>query len=181
MKIGPGIMFFLNISNLSKNYLIDVFYSGSNFGPGMVNCINLIIEMSLRFLLGRENVPCVAEVVNRSLKADCTDFTDRGCWQLTSNWQILKFKYKNLLSEAQEKIKLQTSETLGCTEFLFILPGNLLVKILHNLFFTLDRLSGEQYNQSYVAKYFCLLYLFLFFSYHKVSCLLKHWENISSL
>ena len=33
------------------------------------------IEMSPRFVLGRENVPCVAEVVNRSLKADCTDFT----------------------------------------------------------------------------------------------------------
>ena len=30
--------------------------------------------MSPRFLLGRENVPCVAEVVNRSLKADCTDY-----------------------------------------------------------------------------------------------------------
>ena len=41
----------------------------------MVNCINLIIEMSPRFVLGRENVPCVAEVVNRSLKADCTDYT----------------------------------------------------------------------------------------------------------
>ena len=41
----------------------------------MVNCINLIIEMSPRFVDGRENVPCVAEVVNRSLKADCTDFT----------------------------------------------------------------------------------------------------------
>ena len=41
----------------------------------MVDCINLIIEMSPRFVLGRENVPCVAEVVNRSLKADCTDFT----------------------------------------------------------------------------------------------------------
>ena len=40
----------------------------------MVNCINLIIEMSPRFALGRENVPYVAEVVNRSLKADCTDF-----------------------------------------------------------------------------------------------------------
>ena len=40
----------------------------------MVNCSNLIIEMSPRFVLGRENVPCVAEVVNRSLKADCTDF-----------------------------------------------------------------------------------------------------------
>ena len=31
--------------------------------------------MSPRFVLGRENVPCVVEVVNRSLKADCTDFT----------------------------------------------------------------------------------------------------------
>ena len=41
----------------------------------MVNCINLIIEMSPRFILGRENVPCVAKVVNRSLKADCTDYT----------------------------------------------------------------------------------------------------------
>ena len=40
----------------------------------MVNCINLIIEMSPRFVPGQENVPCVAEVVNRSLKADCTDF-----------------------------------------------------------------------------------------------------------
>ena len=34
--------------------------------------------MSPRFLPGRENVPCVAEVVvSRSLKADCTDFTLR--------------------------------------------------------------------------------------------------------
>ena len=30
--------------------------------------------MSPRFALGREIVLCVAEVVNRSLKADCTDF-----------------------------------------------------------------------------------------------------------
>ena len=33
------------------------------------------IKMSPRFILGRENVPCVAEVVDRSLKADCIDFT----------------------------------------------------------------------------------------------------------
>ena len=31
--------------------------------------------MSPRFVLGRGKVQCVAEVVNRSLKADCTDFT----------------------------------------------------------------------------------------------------------
>ena len=30
--------------------------------------------MRPRFAFGRENVPCFAEVVNRSLKADCTDF-----------------------------------------------------------------------------------------------------------
>ena len=41
--------------------------------------------MSPRFILGRENVPCVAEVVNRSLKADCTNYTNqyyqvRGVW-----------------------------------------------------------------------------------------------------
>ena len=44
---------------------------------GKLHQFNLIIiEMSPRFVLGRENVPCVAEVVNRSLKADCTDFTN---------------------------------------------------------------------------------------------------------
>ena len=32
--------------------------------------------MSPRFVLGWENVPCVAEVVNRSFKADCTDFNN---------------------------------------------------------------------------------------------------------
>ena len=39
--------------------------------------------MSPRFVLGRENVPCVAEVVNRSLKADCTDFTHIHCATLS--------------------------------------------------------------------------------------------------
>ena len=37
MKIGPKITFFLNISNLSKNYLIDFFYSVSNFDTGIVH------------------------------------------------------------------------------------------------------------------------------------------------
>ena len=36
MKIGPRITFFLNISNLSENYLIDFLRSVSNFGPGLV-------------------------------------------------------------------------------------------------------------------------------------------------
>ena len=34
--------------------------------------------MSPRFVLGRENVPCVAEVANRSIKADCTDLKNIG-------------------------------------------------------------------------------------------------------
>ena len=52
----------------------------------MVNCINLIIEMSPCFILGRENVPCVAEVVNRSLKADCTDYTPS--WLVATPWLV---------------------------------------------------------------------------------------------
>ena len=36
MKIGPRITFFSNISNLSKNYLIDFLNSVSDFGPSMV-------------------------------------------------------------------------------------------------------------------------------------------------
>ena len=40
-------------------------------------------EMSPHFVLGRENMPYVAEVVNRSLKADCTDFSqcDQRFWK----------------------------------------------------------------------------------------------------
>ena len=37
-------------------------------------------------LLGWENVPCVAEVVNRSLKADCTDFK---CLKFEAVWGVL--------------------------------------------------------------------------------------------
>ena len=72
----------------------------------MVNCINLIIEMSPRFVLGRENVPCVAEVVNRSLKADCTDFT-----QLNASNQV---KFLRLLSPLiLQKMKDDNISQLG--------------------------------------------------------------------
>ena len=47
--------------------------------------------MSPRFVLGRENVPCVAEVVDRSLKADCTDFSLSRSKILTLNPCILLF------------------------------------------------------------------------------------------
>ena len=59
----------------------------------MVNCINLIIEMSPRFILGRENVPCVAEVVNRSLKADCTDFSYKRYCILVIYIEVCAFRY----------------------------------------------------------------------------------------
>ena len=52
--------------------------------------------MSPRFLLGRENVPCVAEVVNRSLKADCTDFTAQS---------VLIILQTNFLSSRHNKKK----------------------------------------------------------------------------
>ena len=61
----------------------------------MVNCINLIIEMSPRFILGRENVPCVAEVVNRSLKADCTDFRKLIFWAAYSVPDLFNYKQVN--------------------------------------------------------------------------------------
>ena len=33
--------------------------------------------MSPHFILGQESMPCVTEEVNRSLKADCTDYTNQ--------------------------------------------------------------------------------------------------------
>ena len=48
--------------------------------------------MSPRFVLGRENVPYVAEAVNRSLKADCTDFTPSD----SDTHEILKSQILNL-------------------------------------------------------------------------------------
>ena len=54
--------------------------------------------MSPRFILGQENVPCVAEVVNRSLKADCTDFTQTDA--------DMKF----VLQKDQDSLKLELLE-----------------------------------------------------------------------
>ena len=45
--------------------------------------------MSPRFILGRENVSCVAEVVNKWLKADCADF---NC--VNSMFRYLHFRLK---------------------------------------------------------------------------------------
>ena len=47
--------------------------------------------MSPRFVLGRENVPCVAEVVNRSLKADCRDFSSNLVGRKSKCYSIIKF------------------------------------------------------------------------------------------
>ena len=50
--------------------------------------------MSPHFVLGQENVPCVTEVVNRSLIADCTDFTI----PVFSITKIIKYCQEHLLS-----------------------------------------------------------------------------------
>ena len=58
--------------------------------------------MSPGFVLGRGNVACVAEVVNGSLKADCTDFTvdDRIVFYLKED------KVKNLMGCICENLSL---------------------------------------------------------------------------
>ena len=45
--------------------------------------------MSPRFVLGGGNVPCLAEVLNRSLKADCTDFISDGLESQELNDKLL--------------------------------------------------------------------------------------------
>ena len=52
--------------------------------------------MSPRFVLGGGgNVPCVAEVVNRSLKPDCTDFQKN----LLESFNNIRYKQNILLSQ----------------------------------------------------------------------------------
>ena len=82
----------------------------------MVNCINLIIEMSPRFVLGRENVPCVAEVVNRSLKADWTDFTTM-CPKEQQTSDNLVVKYYCFITEIFDKF-IFTGILRGCLSHL---------------------------------------------------------------
>ena len=60
--------------------------------------------MSPRLVLGRENVPCVAEVVNRSLRADCTDFNP-----LASTTDIqFEVKENNFLTSSSGGVMLTT-------------------------------------------------------------------------
>ena len=58
--------------------------------------------MSPRFVLGRENVPCVVEVVNRSLKADCTDFIQASFATPISNLK-LNFQYDVIILKKMSK------------------------------------------------------------------------------
>ena len=55
--------------------------------------------MRPRFILGQESVPCFAEVVNRSLKADCTDYTNQYFMVIP-----LFIRTMRLLSEMMYKI-----------------------------------------------------------------------------
>ena len=76
----------------------------------MVNCSNSIIKMSLRFVLGRENVPCVAEVVNRSLKADCTDFTSGGYHEYIGGCSVHRRDIMIHVGEQLESVQLKTDD-----------------------------------------------------------------------
>ena len=71
--------------------------------------------MSPRFALGRENVPCVAEVVNRSLKADCTDFSlDLGLVQYQYELKLFKWTIQSI-DYKWRKYRLETYKFLLCT------------------------------------------------------------------
>ena len=108
----------------------------------MVNCINLIIELSPGFILGRENVPCVAEVVNRSLKADCTDFTFVGFLGCIVGLGFLKFSGEYQQGEQNHHSVVQIS--------FYLLPGMISVFSLEQLllFATGHNLHG---NFAYLA------------------------------
>ena len=92
------------------------------------------IKMSPRFVLGRENVPCVAEVVNRSLKADCTDFTLRSHDDLLS-------RGNNIIAPGQARGQLIT---MNLSEF---------VSFLHKLL--------QRMNFKHVYLLWCFLELFI--------------------
>ena len=72
--------------------------------------------MSPRFVLGRENVPCVAEVVNRSLKADCIDFTLQNIYQL-----IFDSTFNNIsqISNRQGNVKLEYNSSFAVQLHIF--------------------------------------------------------------
>ena len=81
----------------------------------MVNCINLVIEISPRFILGRENVPCVAEVVNRSLKADCTDYTKY--WIIRGRQIVKSVISKGTTCKRHQDTQYSAPTTAPLTEF----------------------------------------------------------------
>ena len=63
--------------------------------------------MSPRFVLGWENVPCVAEVVNRSLKADCTDY---AMIFVVTTLRIILSDYSKILMQCLCQISTATWE-----------------------------------------------------------------------
>ena len=86
--------------------------------------------MSPRFVLGRENVPCFAEVVNRSLRADCTDFTFIGNLAVVSNY----LSNSELLSEKLSKDStLRNLEKTGKSLRLSGFPALMFPSVTHDL------------------------------------------------
>ena len=83
--------------------------------------------MSPGFILGRENVPCVAGVVNRSLKADCTNYTVVRTSGTESCEGCLKTQFKHSPPQLALKLSLvrldsfQTSKEFYELRLLFVL------------------------------------------------------------
>ena len=71
---------------------LNVYSPSAIIGLSLLNSILMarflkqsFAQTCLKDELGRENVPCVAEVVNGSLKADCTDFMKNSTKQMRLN------------------------------------------------------------------------------------------------
>ena len=79
--------------------------------------------MSPHFVLGRENVPCITEVVNRSLKADCTDFTKIGLSNPNRYDKYLTIlPYKNLRTSGNARMRFYLG---GGGRFVDFIPGRI--------------------------------------------------------
>ena len=116
---SPSAIIGLSLFNsiLIARFLIQSLASTCPKGTTIVNCSNSIIEMHPRVVLRRENVPRGPEVVNRSLKADCTDFTkfessdlkDKGvkAWR----WKTPPFTVLHQPTERWIRLSKKTSST----------------------------------------------------------------------
>ena len=107
--------------------------------------------MSPRFVRGRENVPCVAEVVNRSLKADCTDFT-RNCYR---RGRTTKDNETELSEDSHHnKTDNSTTETVNNSSDNndLIIPNKELYENIQTVFREICSEEGEMSKRMYSTK-----------------------------